>query len=342
MTKFITRVFVYLGLTFLLSGLVIYLFIRLYPAYFLGSPMDYYICTAQYNRIDSSNYRNLIIGDSRGNAAVNPRDLGGSWINLSIPGSDFFEGFYTLKRYLRRNKPDTLIMIYGLDDLESQSPFFNLRTVPFQFVTANELHELALVERSVGFAFHDSAIRGKSRLLVHELARQLKYDHFPLAYRATFVDGLTTLLRSSAYTEAKSRKLEGLLKADLGHLNFGLADSNNTVFLGDRDRRFRADPINLFFLDSIMGLAARNNIATYFILAPMNRATWLIYKNSMLESTVDTFLTELAAKYPRLQLVKGPVFLDNTYFGDPLHLNPRGTVLYTTNLRRLLSTGLPW
>ena len=90
-----------------------------------------------------------------------------------------------------------------------------------------------------------------------------------------------------------------------------------------------------------MGLAARNNIVPYFILAPMNRATWLTYKNSVLQSTVNAFLTELAAKYPRMQLVKEPVFLDNTYFGDPLHLNPRGTALYTTNLRRLLSTGLP-
>lgn len=341
MTKFITRVSVYVGLALLLAGLVIYLFIRLYPAYFLGSPMDYYICTFQYDRIDSSNYRNIIIGDSRGNASVNPRGLGGSWINLSIPGSDCFEGFYTLKRYLRRNKLDTLIMIYGLDYLEGESPFFKLRTVPFRFVTANELHELAVVERSVGIAFHDSTVKGKGALLVHELARQLKYDHFPLSYRETFIDGLTSLLQLSAYTEEKSREHESLLKRDLGHLNFGLADSDNTVFLGYRDRRFRADPINLAFLDSITVLAARNNIVTYFILAPMNRATWLTYKNSVLQSTVSAFLRELAAKYPRMRVVGEPVFLDNTYFGDPLHLNPRGTALYTTNLRRLLSTGLP-
>jgi hypothetical protein len=339
MAKFIARISFYVALALLVPGLIIYLFITFYPAYFLGSPMDYYICKFQYDRINTSNYRNMIIGDSRGNASVNPKELGSSWINLSIPGSDLFEGFYTLKHYLRRNKVDTLVMIYGLDYLEGGSPFFNLRTVPFQFVTPKELHDLGLVERQFGLAFHDSAITGKKDLLLHEFSRKLRYDHFPLAYRATFVDGLTALIQSSDYTEEKSREIEGLLKTDLGHLNFGLADSNNAVFLGDRDRRFRADPFNLAYLDSAMALTAKNNIVTYFIIAPMNRSTWLYYKNSILQSTVNVFLNELAAKYPRMQLIREPVFLDNSYFGDALHVNPRGTAIYSTNLRRFLSNG---
>jgi hypothetical protein len=340
MVKFITRVSVFLVLSVLLAGFILYLSITFCPAYFLGAPMDYYICTFQYDRINTSNYRNIIIGDSRGNASIDPKDLGNSWINLSIPGSDLFEGYYTLKHYLQRNKLDTVIMIYGSDYLEGGSPYFFQRTVPFRFVTPNELHDLDLLERRIGFAFHDTSITGRKGLFLHAFYRKLKYDHFPLSYRGTFIDGLTTLVQSGALIEARSREIAGLLKKDLGHLSFGLADSNNTVFFGDRNRSFKPDRINLAFLDSTMALAAKNNMVTYFILAPMNRASWLTFKNSILESTRNAFLNELATKYPRVHLIKGPVFLDNSYFGDALHLNSKGTLLYSANLRRLLSNGL--
>ena len=336
MARFIKKLFLYIGLVILVPGLAIYALIKFYPAYFLGAPIDYHICKFQYSRIDSANYKNIIIGDSRGNASVAPKMLGDSWINLSIPGTDFFEGFYTLKHYLQKNKPDTLLLIYGLDYVEHGSQFFNLRTIPFRFLRPNELNDLDKVEKKFGFAFHDSSVIGAKHLFTYQLSRKLRYEHFPLSYRETFIDGLSTLLNKSSGIEKRSREIEARLREDLGHLNFGHADSDNTVSIGDRDRSFNPEPINLSFLDSIMATTEKENIVTWLIIPPMNKASYLQYKNSNLQTTVDQFFNALIAKYPQMHLIREPEMLDNSFFGDPEHLNPQGTTLYSTALRQML------
>jgi hypothetical protein len=336
MARFIKKLFLYIGLVILVPGLALYVLIKLYPAYFLGAPIDYYICKFQYDRINSANYKNIIIGDSRGNASVAPKTLGDSWINLSIPGTDFFEGFYTLKHYLQKNKPDTVMLIYGLDYVERGSQFFNLRTIPFRFIRPNELSGLDRVEKKFGFAFHDSSVIGAKHLFTYQLSRKLRYDHFPLSYRETFVDGLSTLLNKNPDIEKRSRQIELRLNEDLGHLNFGLADSDNTVSIGDRDRSFNPEPINMVYLDSIMTMAKNHNIQTWLIIPPMNQASYLQYENSNLQTTVDQFFNALIAKYPQLHLVREPEMLDNSFFGDPEHLNPQGTTLYSAALRQML------
>ena len=336
MARFIKKLFLYIGLVILVPGLAVYGLIKLYPAYFLGAPVDYYLSKFQYGRIDSANYKNIIIGDSRGNASVEPKTLGSSWINLSIPGTDFFEGFYTLKHYLQKNKPDTLILVYGLDYVERGSQFFNLRTIPFQFIRPDELSGLDRVEKKFGFAFHDSSVIGAKHLFTYQLSRKLRYEHFPLSYRETFIDGLSTLLNKSPDIEKRSREIEARLREDLGHLNFGHADSDNTVSIGDRDRSFNPEPINLTFLDSIMTVANKDNIVTYLIIPPMNQASYLRYKNSTLSGTADSFFSGLTGKYPQLHLIREPQFLDNSFFGDAEHLNPKGTRLYSAALRQLL------
>src|SRR5690349_14577975 len=107
MNNFIIKAIKYLVITMLLSGLIIYVFLLTKPAFFLGAAVDYYYCTYQYDQINKkTEYTNIIMGDSRGNAAVNPKVLGDKWINLSIPGSDLFEGYLTLKKYLANNKID--------------------------------------------------------------------------------------------------------------------------------------------------------------------------------------------------------------------------------------------
>lgn len=337
MTRFIKKLFLYIIVVIPVPGLILYILISCYPAHFLGDATNYYICKFQYGRIDSANYKNIIIGDSRGNASVAPKTLGNDWINLSIPGTDFFEGFYTLKHYLPTVTPDTLIMVYGLDHIENGSPFFNEQTIPFQFITPKELHSLELVERRFGYAYHDKSVVGATRLFTYQIGRRLRYDHFPLSYRATFIDGLTSLLHPDPSAEKRFGEIETQLREDRGHLHFGTADSSNMLSIADTARSFSPRPINLVYLDSIMAIVKKYNIQTYMIIPPMNQASWLKYKNSTFSRSVDEFLNSLTEKYPQMHLITEPRYLDNTFFGDMLHLNARGTILYSTELRRHLS-----
>ena len=143
MKKFIKKVIVFTIVSFLAICIIISVFIKIWPEIFLGvGRLDYKILNYQYSNIKNvSKYRNIIIGDSKGTASVNPEILGNTWINLSIPGSDFFEGYYTLKYYLSQNRIDTVLMYYSPEYIEGNSPFFTVRTIPCQFISFYNLKE---------------------------------------------------------------------------------------------------------------------------------------------------------------------------------------------------------
>jgi hypothetical protein len=78
-----------------------------------------------------------------------------------------------------------------------------------------------------------------------------------------------------------------------------------------------------------MRLAAEHDIAVYLINPPMNQASFNTYNKSLYESTINQFLQGLQKKYPRLCVLQTDVWLPNTMFGDPLHVNKKGTAWFS-------------
>ncbi|OQP64155.1 hypothetical protein A3860_22380 [Niastella vici] len=338
MNRFITKTIKYLVATLLLSALIIYVFIEIKPAFFLGAPVDYYYCTYQYEQINKkTGFSNIIIGDSRGNASVNPKVLGNKWINLSIPGSDLFEGCLTLKKYLLNNKVDTLVMVYGLYYLAEISPYFNRRTVPFQFVSYNELKDLEQVEKKYKYKFHDESVTSQRALSLAQYDRRLKYWHFPFHYRETFIDGLNSLCNTWADVNVAKQKVIKQLTDYRGYMNFGEADSNNTDGING-DFEFYLPSISKHYFDQLMDVAAKNKIAVYLMVAPINQASFMSYNKSPFQTTVDKYMKTLQTQYANLHLVPGPVCLPNTMFGDPYHVNKKGTAFFSEITRKMLDS----
>jgi len=336
MKRFLVKTVLYLLVTVLLSGTIIYLFISQKPEFFLGNAVDYFQCRYQYGQINKkTGFSNIIIGDSRGNASLNPRQLGEKWINLSIPGSDLFEGYITLKRYLQHNKVDTLVMVYGMSYISEYSRWFNLRTIPFQFINYSELKELEQLERKYNYLFHNRAA-GNATLRYDQFIRKLKYWHAPFSYRETFLDGLNSCCFSQKETAVARQKVLTQLHNYRGYTNFGVADSNNTDNI-DASLRFEPGQINQYYLDQIMRLAAEHGIAVYLIDPPMNQASFATYNKSVYEATINQFLEGLQKKYSRLCVLQTDVWLPNTMFGDPLHVNSKGTARFSAITRERLS-----
>lgn len=337
MNNFIINTVKYLAITLLLSGLIIYIFIVTQPAFFLGAPLDYYYCTYQYEQINKkTTFTNIIIGDSRGNASVNPKMLGEKWVNLSIPGSDFFEGYIALKKYLLNNKIDTLVMVYGINYIGEGSPYFNSRTIPFQFISYNDLTELEQVERKHKYLFHGDATEDRFDLKRNQFDRRLKLLHFPFSYRETFLDGLNSLYNSPADFPLKKGKIIQQLHDYLGYMNFGEADSNNTDGING-EYIFNPKPINQYYLSLIMELASKNKITAFLIIPPMNQASFNSYNRSKYDSTLNQYLKTVQNKYSKLSIVHDPVSLPNTLFGDPYHVNKKGTTIFTELTRSHLN-----
>jgi len=336
MKQFLIKTALYLLVTVLLSAVIIYTFISLKPEFFLGPAVDYFQCQYQYDQINrKTGFTNIIIGDSRGNAAINPRQLGEKWINLSLPGSDFFEGYITLKRYLQHTKVDTLVMVYGMSYISEYSPWFNHRTIPFRFIDYSELKELEQVERKYKYLFHDWD-EDHGTLRYDQLVRKLKYYHFPFSYRETFLDGLNSFCFSQSEVAIDKQKVITQLTNYRGYTNFGNADSNNTDKI-NADLRFVPGAINQHYLGRIMQLAAGHAIAVYLINPPMNQASFNTYNRSVYDSTVSSFLEGLPQKYPRLCVLPTDVWMPNTMFGDPLHVNRKGTTWFSAMTRECLS-----
>jgi hypothetical protein len=336
MKQFLLKTLLYLLVTVLLSGLIIYAFISRKPEFFLGTPVDYFQCQYQYGQINKeTGFTNIIIGDSRGNASINPRQLGEKWNNVSIPGSDFFEGYITLKRYLQHNKVDTLVMVYGMNYISEYSRWFNLRTIPYQFVNNSELKELEQLERKYNYLFHNRAA-GHATLRYDQFVRKLKYWHSPFSYRETFLDGLYNCCFSKTDASMAKQKVITQLSEYRGYTNFGIADSNNTDNI-NASLRFAPGQINQYYLDQIMQLAAEHDIAVYLINPPMNQASFNTYNKSVYESTVNGFLEGLPKKYSRLCVLQTDVWLPNTMFGDPLHVNSKGTARFSAGVRERLN-----
>jgi hypothetical protein len=317
---------------------IIYVFIEVKPAYFLGAPVDYYYCTYQYDQINKkTDLPNIIIGDSRGNASVNPKMLGSAWINLSIPGSDLFEGYLTLKKYLSNNKVDTLVMVYGLYYITEVSPFFNRRTVPFQFVSYSELKELEQVEKKYKYVFHGESTKSPRELSYKQYNRRLKYWHSPFHYRETFLDGLNSLCNTHAEVNRQKQRVVKQLTDYRGYMNFGEADSNNTEGVKGY-HYFNPPPISKHYLDQIMDLVAKNKIAAYLVVAPMNHTSFITYDKSTFQSSVAKYMKTLQSEYPDLHIIHEPVDLPNTMFGDAYHVNKKGTAYFTELTRKYLDS----
>jgi hypothetical protein len=321
-----------------LSGLIIYAFLAAKPEYFLGSPpVDYFYCSYQYGQINKkTRYTNIVIGDSRGNASINPRLLGEKWINLSIPGSDFFEGYLTLKKYLLNNKVDTLMMVYGINYIAENSPYFTKRTIPFQFLHNNELNDLEQVERKYNYLFHGDATKGSFDLKLGQFERKLRYLHFPFSYRETFLDGLHSFLKSQTDDNANRKQILTQLSDYRGYMNFGNADSNNVDNVNG-DYIFNPKPINQYFLGQIMQLAAEKKTAVFLVIAPMNQTSFTSYSGSKFEASVNQYFETLQTKQPSLVLLQAPLNMPNSMFGDPYHLNKKGTTAFTQITRNILN-----
>ena len=335
MKQFLLKTILYLLVTVFLAGITIYLFISQKPEFFLGPAGEYFRCQYQYDQINKqTGFTNIIIGDSRGNASINPHQLGEKWINLSIPGSDFLEGYITLKRYLQHNKVDTVVMVYGMGYISEYSHWFNLRTIPFRFISYSELKELEQVERKYNYLFHNRAA-GHATLRYDQFVRRLKYWHSPFSYRETFLDGLNNFCFSQAKTTIEKQRTITQLRESHGYINFGNVDSNNTDII-DANLRFEPGQINQHYLDRIMHLAAEHNIAVFFINPPMNQASFNTYNNSVYESTINQYLEGLQKKYARLCVLQTDVWLPNTMFGDHLHVNSKGTAWFSAEVRARL------
>ncbi len=307
--------------------LVLSFFIFKYPSYFLSSIEDYDLLHSCYGMpFKYQTKSNIILGDSRGTASIVPTALGKSYINLSIPGSNFFEGYLTLKKRVKFCKVDTVLCVYGIDFYEA-TKWTDIRTIPFQLPTTAELHDLIFLEYKNKQLINEKNKLNTPRLLYKQAIRQLKYFHFPLCYANGFKTNFYKLI-----THQKGSYELQKYYAQLGYYQFGTKSQDSTV--SKLGKRFTPNRVNLSYLDSLFSLCTKNKICLYLIIPPINQATANSSSNQSYLKEAGTFLS---TKYSN-SLLSGIQEMPNTNFGDPTHLNKEGAEFFSKKIKNCISS----
>jgi hypothetical protein len=331
MSKFLLKVIGYLLASFILASCILFVCIKLKPDYFLGvNPLTYSYCSYQHGVVkEQTAFKNVIIGDSRGNACIDPKIMGDTWINLSIPASNPFEGYLTLKHFLAKNKVDTILIVYGNENIRASSSDFEFTSIPLKFPSIIELEEFENIETQ-NLSLHKANTFNTN---IAKWKRRFGYYHFPLYYRQTFLDGVSLCTSNLSSMEEKKR----LFKINRGYTNFGELDSCNTI-LSSHNNNFEqtAKTISLIYLDSLMSLVKKGNMVSYLLMPPVNEATYTFHKINN-DNSYFHYLKSNNDLYATLNIISNPTYLPNNCFGDSVHVNKRGTIFYSNNIKQKIS-----
>jgi hypothetical protein len=333
MNRFIKKAMGYL-LTILLFGWsVIFLSLQIFPA-LIGGNNEHFMWTFQKKVMKKKfiGRKNLIIGDSRALAFFDPKFLKHHFINLSIGGASPFEGFISLRNFLKQNQVDTIIISYALSHYMG-SELLNMRTLAFHLPTADELDKLERLESKYGITIDNE----KPDLMT--LIRRIRFENQdPLVYRETFINNLLGLFKR----DARERLNQEMTESD-GHASFGVSDSSaefGEESYMDQNSNFPINPLCLSYLDSIYQLSEINHIRMILAFTPVNFKTYEYIKDSKFYAFYENFLDSLKTRYDDVALFDQYKFLPNQFFGDPNHANPKGSRFYSLYIKKELESGL--
>jgi hypothetical protein len=87
------------------------------------------------------------------------------------------------------------------------------------------------------------------------------------------------------------------------------------------------------YLDSIHSICVEKDIKPIFIFFPLNQASKKYLYNSFYPKKMPKFKLWIQKRFPVFQIYDKHEFLPNNYFGDPDHLNKRGSDFFTTDFK---------
>lgn len=343
MEKFIKKVALHLIWGFIATNLFIYGFIKISPEYFLNYRYDYAFYNYHIDQIKTpSKYRNIIFGDSKGQT-INPKILGPSWLNLGEHSSGFFQAYFTVKYYLENNKIDTLLFyfspnsILGFNDYD----YLSRTAIPSRLVEYSDLKNLEEVENKFGNYYTNGDSLRYYELLSKQINRELKYFHFPYAYSTSFLPNLSSFSSPGDNDLEKMKNRIRHVVENRGQDFCGDSAFNSTIYFTcspeNLKKECRTDPVNMAYLDSIVRITKANKIALYIAFAPINETTYKVYKNSVLEKSVNDFYKSTCLKYPNIHLITEPGHMPDSTFGDwCLHPNRKGSIVITNQIKEQL------
>jgi hypothetical protein len=279
----------------------------------------------------------VVFGDSRADAAIDPRLIALPTVNLARGGGSLEEDYYRIGRYLAcGNKPRLLIFAYVLPEYLRVSP----RNFWQGMATA---HVLGMAERNEILrriaSTGDDALRPLDweeigpYAMVPALYKSILYQlYFPPLYSSNVMGSLEHGILFRYYDNIR------IYNATI--TNHGRSDYHALPHAPGPDHDIdmwsgRPHPAIEHYLLAILTLLKNNEIPTMIMVMPVNDATWSGIAVPVREGLMH-YLNELPRQFPNV-VVSDPDLphWPDEYFGDTtMHLTARGTEAVAAILNR--------
>ncbi len=278
-------------------------------------------------------YKNLIIGDSRTIAGIDPQILGKSYYNLGLSGGTPVEGYFTLKKILENeNKIDTILVSYGPFHLQWSDTFWE-RQLKYNFYEFKDINEIFydLNTEQVKF-WKEDVEKLDSSILYFVLKAYLIKLRFPIFYRNELKNSL--LLRGE-----NNKKVYREIKNNKGQYLFGEKEFSHDLNYEAEMNSFEAKLIFINSLDKIFSLAANNDIQVVYINPPFNKSSYNKLNKTYIED-YNNSLQKLKIKFSEVIFSSDIMYYEDNFFGDASHLNEKGKIKFSEEIKKKLNTNL--
>lgn len=299
--------------------------IQLFPMQIMDGEYAWYRQNKDWSEEHEQYCRVLIMGDSAAKAAWLPEELSEDSYNFALGGASPIEEYYYLLEYLQQNKaPEYLIYTQTIRHFDSTDTLWT-RSVYFRRMNWKYLDEL-LSDPEI---YNDKDAVGEGNLHKEEF---LYRTYSPMKYMQPVLKALLYPIRGK-----KNRERYAAVVQNRGQTQFGTQESCDQV---DEEMveltSFQPDRVIDLYLRKIIELCEANDIRFVFQGAPFNKSTYVNLSEEF-ERSYTRYMTNLQKDYPNAVIDERLFSYDNSCFGDQTHLNMRGTVKFSREMREKYS-----
>lgn len=315
--KLILKVLLLLLILWIIFAIVIhnfgmYIYDGEYASY--KETMDYIKNSNDYNDV-------IICGDSVAKSAIIPKQISDKTYNIAMPGTSAIEQYYLIEEYLKNHdKPKTILMMYSMTGYNQNviDSFFWNRTVYFNCLTTSQFFDII-----------------KTELFPNSFNAILEYFQYKTYMPNKYYAALKNSLKQRRYETNIDKYNHN--KEYKGQQYFGIEKefAPNDVSIGKMNG-FK--PLNIIehYLLKCIELCQKNDIKLIILQNPVNLSTY-VNSQERFKIEFEEYMKNLEKNHEGIIVDSNISVVDNSWFGDYVHLNPNGATQFTEQIKEKYS-----
>ena len=273
-----------------------------------------------YTHIEGNESQIIFLGDSAFKAAIIPELIADNAYNLSLGGAGPLEMYYSLKNYLQNHpKPQKVFISFGPMHFIYLERYYD-RTLYFHFLSPNEQIESQLNI----FNYDNVALINRPLILLENIQYMIK---FPTKY-------FQTIKKSELNRGALNIDNYQQVASERGHMFFGLDSEWFNHYKPHEQLQvdFKLLKVEDFYMRKLLQLCLDNDIPVQIVQTPVNKFTYETASKHDYFSPYFEYLRSLSREF-NINVETELNIYDVNLFGDHLHVNEKGAVIFTNKLK---------